>query len=34
MEYVIELNFGFYRRAADKIGGISHDAGAFLRGFF
>ena len=29
-----ELNFKFYRQATDKIGGISEEAAAFLRGFF
>ena len=29
-----ELNFKFYRQATNKIVGISHDAAAFLRGFF
>ena len=29
-----ELNFKFYRQATDKIGGISDEAAAFLRGFF
>lgn len=29
-----ELNFKFYRQATDKIGGISDNAAAFLRGFF
>jgi hypothetical protein len=29
-----ELNFKFYRQAANKIVGISDKAGAFLRGFF
>jgi hypothetical protein len=29
-----ELNFKFYRQATNKIGGISHEAAAFLRGFF
>lgn len=28
-----ELNFRFYRQATNKIGGISDDAAAFLRGF-
>ena len=29
-----ELNFKFYRQATNKIGGISDEAAAFLRGFF
>jgi hypothetical protein len=29
-----ELNFKFYRQATNKIVGISHNAAAFLRGFF
>jgi hypothetical protein len=29
-----ELNFKFYRQATNKIGGISEEAAAFLRGFF
>ena len=29
-----ELNFKFYRQATNKIVGISHEAAAFLRGFF
>ena len=29
-----ELNFKFYRRATNKIVGISDEAAAFLRGFF
>jgi hypothetical protein len=29
-----ELNFKFYRQATDKIGGITNEAGAFLRRFF
>jgi len=29
-----ELNFKLYRQATDKIVGISHEAIAFLRGFF
>jgi hypothetical protein len=29
-----ELNFKFYRQATNKIAGISHEAAAFLRGFF
>ena len=29
-----ELNFKLYRQATDKIGGISDEAAAFLRGFF
>src|ERR1044072_2172237 len=29
-----ELNFKFYRQATNKIGGISAEAAAFLRGFF
>lgn len=29
-----ELNFKFYRQATDKIGGITEEAAAFLRGFF
>ena len=29
-----ELNFKFYRQATNKIVGISHEAIAFLRGFF
>jgi hypothetical protein len=28
-----EPNFKFYRRATNKIGGISDEAAAFLRGF-
>jgi hypothetical protein len=29
-----ELNFKFYRQATNKIGGITAEAAAFLRGFF
>jgi hypothetical protein len=29
-----ELNFKFYRKATNKIAGISDEAAAFLRGFF
>jgi len=29
-----ELNFKFYRQATNKIGGISDEAAAYLRGFF
>jgi hypothetical protein len=29
-----ELNFKLYRQATNKIVGISHEAAAFLRGFF
>jgi len=29
-----ELNFKFYRQATNKIGGISEETAAFLRGFF
>jgi hypothetical protein len=29
-----ELNFKFYRQATNKIGGISDEAAALLRGFF
>jgi hypothetical protein len=29
-----ELNFKFYRQATNKIVGVSHEAAAFLRGFF
>ena len=29
-----ELNFKFYRQATNKIGGVSVEAAAFLRGFF
>lgn len=29
-----ELDFKFYRQATNKIGGISQEAAAFLRGFF
>jgi len=29
-----ELNFKFYRQATNKIGGISDETAAFLRGFF
>jgi hypothetical protein len=29
-----ELNFKFYRQATNKIGGISDEAAAFVRGFF
>jgi len=27
-------NFKFYRQATNKIGGISDEAAAFIRGFF
>ena len=29
-----ELNFKFYRQATNKIGGITDEAAAFLRGYF
>ena len=29
-----ELDFKFYRQATNKIGGISEEAGRFLRGYF